>query len=69
MSASALSSESLADLRTSFQERKVRRRETFAWSWRIWKIRSLMEMAREPRLVARSVQLRSLGGCVSCAFQ
>ena len=60
MSASLpLSSESLTFLRTSFQERKVRRRETLAASWRMRKIRSSVVMDLEPRRAAFSVQVRS----------
>jgi len=54
-----LSSESLTFFRTSFQERNVRRRETLAWSWRMRKMRSSVEMDLLPRREACSVHCRS----------
>ncbi len=50
-----LSSESLAVLRTSFQDRNVLRRDTLALSWRMRKKRSLVEIDRDPRREARAV--------------
>ena len=60
MSASPpLSSESFTFFRTSFHERKVLSRETFATSCRIRKMRSSVLMEREPRREACSVHCRS----------
>ena len=62
-----LSSESLAVLRTSFQDRKVLRRDTLALSWRMRKKRSLVEIDRDPRREARAVARFSYADLMSDA--
>lgn len=54
-SAPPLSSESFTFFRTSFQERNVRSRETFALSWRMRNMRSATEIERTPRRLANAV--------------
>ena len=53
--------------RTSFHERKVRKRETLALSWRIRKIRSSVLIVLTPRRAASSVARFSISmTCFEC---